>query len=216
MRAVERIDVRAVTCVLGGRTVLRRVSAVFERGTITFVEGPNGAGKSTLLGVIGTLMRPTSGSVDYSPSPESDEEVRAELGWLGHDARVYRELTSRENVALAARLAGIDPVEGWKRAVRRLGIDGLADQAVSTLSRGQRQRIALARAFVHEPSVLLLDEPATGLDTDGSERVERFLVEERDRGAIVVVVSHSPDAADRVRGRRLKLDRGKLVESQET
>jgi heme exporter protein A len=213
MRAVERIEVRAVTCILGGRTVLRRVSARFDRGTITFVEGSNGAGKSTLLGVIGTLLRPTSGFVAYEPLPESPEDIRSQLGWLGHDARVYRDLTSRENVDLAARLSGIDPVKGWARVASRLGIEALADQAVATLSRGQKQRVALARALVHEPSLVLLDEPATGLDVDGSERVERLLVEERDRGAIVIVVSHAAGAAERVSGRRLKLDRGRLNET---
>jgi heme exporter protein A len=210
MRAVEHIDVRAVTCVLGGRTVLRRVSARFDRGTITFVEGSNGAGKSTFLGVIGTLLRPTSGLVEYAPAPESPEEIRAQLGWLGHDARVYRDLTSRENVELAAELSGIDPGKAWSRVAARLDIETLADQSVATLSRGQKQRVALARALVHEPSLLLLDEPATGLDADGSERVERLLLEERDRGAIVIVVSHAAGAADRVSGRRLKLDRGRL------
>ena len=213
MRAVEHIDVRAVTCVLGGRTVLRRVSARFDRGTITFVEGSNGAGKSTLLGVIGTLLRPTSGLVAYEPSPESPEDIRAQLGWLGHDARVYRDLTSRENVELAARLCGVDPARGWTRVSARLGVETLADQIVATLSRGQRQRVALARALVHEPSLVLLDEPATGLDADGSERVERLLLEERDRGAIVIVVSHAAGAADRVSGRRLRLDRGRLTEA---
>jgi heme exporter protein A len=210
LRAVDRIDVRAVTCVLGGRTVLRKASAVFSRGTITFVEGPNGAGKSTLLSVIGTLLRPTSGDVAYAPSPESAEDVRAQLGWLGHDARVYRDLTSRENVELAARLCGVDPERGWSRVARRLGVEPLADQVVATLSRGQRQRVALARALVHDPSLLLLDEPATGLDAEGSEQVERLLCEERDRGSIVIVVSHDPAAASRVQGRRIKLDRGRL------
>lgn len=210
MRAVQHIDVRAVTCVLGGRTVLRKVSARFDGGTITFVEGPNGAGKSTLLGIIGTLIHPTSGAVAYEPSAESPEEIRARLGWLGHEARVYRDLTSRENVDLAARLFGVDPVRGWTRVAEELGIEALADQTVATLSRGQRQRVALARALVHEPSVLLLDEPVTGLDADGFERVERLLLKERDRGAIVIVVNHTPEAADRVGARRIRLERGRL------
>jgi heme exporter protein A len=213
MRAVQRIEVRSVTCVLGGRTVLRRVSAEFDQGTITFLEGSNGAGTSTLLGVIGTLLRPTSGLVAYEPLPESPEEIRSQLGWLGHDARVYRDLTGRENVELAARLCGVDPAKGWSRVSARLGIEALGDQVVATLSRGQKQRVAIARALVHEPSLLLLDEPATGLDVDGSERVERLLVEERQRGAIVIVVSHIVGAAERVSGRRLRLDRGRLSEA---
>lgn len=210
MRPIERIDVRAVTCVLGGRTVLRRVNATFDRGTLTFVEGPNGAGKSTLLAVIGTLLRPTSGAVAYLPDEESPEALRAQLGWLGHDARVYRDLTSRENVALAAELCGVDPNDAWVRVARRLGVGSLAEERVSTLSRGQRQRVALARALVHEPSVLLLDEPGTGLDAEGSERLERLMLEERDRGAIVIVVNHAVGAAERLGGRRLRIERGRV------
>jgi heme exporter protein A len=211
MRTLERVDVRAVTCVLGGRTILKRVSAEFLGGTITFVEGPNGAGKSTLLAVIGTVLQPTSGEVVYSPDAQTSEAVREQLGWLGHDARVYRDLTSRENIELASRLCGVDPETSWSRVAERLGIAPFADQLVATLSRGQRQRIALARALVHEPSIVLLDEPVTGLDADGSERVEHLLVEERDRGAIVIVVSHVQGAADRVGARRVRLERGRLT-----
>jgi len=211
MGAVERIAVRAVSCVLGGRTVLRKVTADFSSGTITFIEGPNGAGKSTLLSVIGCMQKPSSGEVVYLPQTGLPEDAREELGWLGHEARVYRDLTSRENVELAARLAGVDAREGWARVASRLGIEGVADQVVATLSRGQRQRVALARALVHAPTVLLLDEPVTGLDAEGAERIDRLLLEERERGTIVIVVSHSQNAAERVGARQIRLERGRVM-----
>lgn len=210
MGVVERINLRAVTCVLGGRTVLKRINVEFEAGTISFVEGPNGAGKSSLLGVIGGGLRPIAGEVSYWPAPGSIECLREELGWLGHESRVYRDLTSRENVELAARLSGVDPEAGWARVSERLGVGAVAEQPVATLSRGQRQRVALARALVHEPSVVLLDEPVTGLDADGVQCVERLLVEEKRRGAIVIVVNHSPGAAERVGARRIRLEAGRL------
>jgi heme exporter protein A len=187
------------------------VTTRFARGTITFVEGPNGAGKSTLLGVLGTAIAPTSGTVTYAPLGGSPEEVRAELGWVAHDSRAYRELSGRENVALSARLRGVDPDAGFARVSERLGLEDFADQPVQTLSRGQKQRVAIARAVVHEPSLLLLDEPLTGLDTETAERVARWLEAERERGAIVIVVSHVAGFPERVGGRRLRLERGRIV-----
>jgi heme exporter protein A len=208
---IEAVDVRGVSRAFGGRPVLRGVTTRFERGTVTFVEGPNGAGKSTLLGVIGTALAPTSGSVRYEPIGDAVEEVRRELGWLSHDGRMYRELTGRENVELAARLHGEDAHLAFAAVAGRLGVDEFADQPVATLSRGQRQRVALARALVHRPSLLLLDEPLTGLDADSATRLAAVITEERANGNIVVVVSHTEGFPERVGGRRLRLERGRIV-----
>ncbi|HVW26377.1 MAG TPA: ABC transporter ATP-binding protein [Polyangiaceae bacterium] len=211
MPRIEAVDVRGVSRAFGGRPVLRGVTTRFERGTATFVEGPNGAGKSTLLGVIGTTLAPTSGSVRYEPVGDSVAEVRRELGWLSHDVRMYRELTGRENIELTARLHGEDAKEAFSAVARRLGLDEFADQPVATLSRGQRQRVALARVLVHRPSLLLLDEPLTGLDVDSANRLATVIAEERSSGTIVVVVSHTEGFPERVGGRRLRLERGRIV-----
>jgi heme exporter protein A len=211
---IEWIDVRGVTRVFAGRAVLRGVTARFERGTITFVEGPNGAGKSTLLAVLGAAVRPTSGTVTYGALGASPALAREALGWLAHEPRTYRELSGRENVELAARLHGVDPERAWTRAVDSLGVGDFGAQAVATLSRGQKQRIALARALVHEPSALLLDEPLTGLDAESVERVAALLSAERDRGAVVIVVSHVVGFPERIGGRRLRLERGRVVSEQ--
>jgi heme exporter protein A len=200
-----------VSRAFGGRPVLRSVTTRFERGTVTFVEGPNGAGKSTLLGVIGTALAPTSGSVRYEPIGDAIEQVRRELGWLSHDGRMYRELTGRENVELAARLHGEDVHAAFAAIAGRLGVEEFADQPVATLSRGQRQRVALARALVHRPSLLLLDEPLTGLDSESATRLASVISEERSNGTIVVVVSHTEGFPERVGGRRLRLERGRIV-----
>jgi heme exporter protein A len=208
---IEAVDVRGVSRAFGGRPVLRGVTARFERGTVTFVEGPNGAGKSTLLGIIGTALAPTSGSVRYEPIGDAREEVRRELGWLSHDGRMYRELTGRENVELAARLHGEDLRPAFEVVAERLGLAEFADQPVATLSRGQRQRVALARVLVHRPSLLLLDEPLTGLDVESANRLAAVIAEERGNGTIVVVVSHTEGFPERVGGRRLRLERGRIV-----
>jgi heme exporter protein A len=209
---IESIEVRAVSRVYGGKTVLRGVSTRFESGTVTFIEGANGAGKSTLLSVLGTTLQPTAGVVVYAPVGESLEAIRAELGWVAHESRAYRDLTARENVRLAAELHGVDFSSAFDRVAALLGLRDFADQVVATLSRGQRQRVALARALVHDPSVLLLDEPLTGLDKESCERVADLLVRERERGAIIVVVNHVDGFAERVGARRLRLERGRIAE----
>jgi heme exporter protein A len=190
------------------------VTTRFDKGTITCIEGPNGAGKSTLLGILGTAVLPTAGRVTYAPFGDDRNLVRAELGWLAHDLRTYRELSGRENIELAARLSGCDVASAYARVESSLGLSDFAKQPVGTLSRGQKQRIALARALVHDPSLILLDEPMTGLDPDSASRVVQLLAEERKRGAIVVLVSHDAGLPERIGSRRLRLERGRVVRDE--
>ncbi len=211
MTRIERIEVRKVTKVFGATPALRGVSVDFEAGTISFLEGPNGAGKSTLLSIIGTLVTPSSGGVHYSPLGENVVAARAQIGWVAHDSRCYRELTGRQNVELAARLYGIPPASVWGPLCERLQLERFAERSVASLSRGQRQRVALARALVHDPAVLLLDEPWSGLDAASSERLEQTLLFERDRGTLIIVVSHSQRLAERLGGVRVRLEAGRIA-----
>jgi heme exporter protein A len=208
---VDRIVVQSVTRTFGAVAALRAVSLELRAGEIVTLEGENGAGKSTLLAVLATVLRPTLGRVIYEPLGEDLEAVRPELGWVSHESLCYRELSGRENVELAARAYGVTPAAAWERARDRVDARAFGERPVRTLSRGQRQRIALARALVHEPSVLLLDEAWTGLDTKSSELLERTLVAERERGTLVIVSSHAADQADRLGARRVRLAAGRLV-----
>jgi heme exporter protein A len=210
---VERIKVESVTRTFGPVAALRAVSLELRAGEIVTLEGENGAGKSTLLAVLATVLRPTLGRVVYEPIGEELELVRPELGWVAHESLSYRELTGRENVELAAKIYGV-PLEGaWERARDRVDARAFGDRPVSALSRGQKQRIALARALVHEPSVLLLDEPWAGLDTKSSDLLEQALVAERERGTLVVVSSHAPEQAERLGARRVRLAGGRIATS---
>lgn len=208
---VERIEVRAVTRLFGATLALRGVSVDFTRGELVFLEGPNGAGKSTLLAVVGTVLSPSSGSVHYHPMGDDRERAREQIGWVAHDSHCYRELTGRQNVELAARLRGIEPRAAWDWACARVGASSFGERRVATLSRGQKQRIALGRALVHRPSIVLLDEPFSGLDPASSERLEGVLLEERERGAIVIVVNHTPGLADRLGARTVRIEGGRVV-----
>jgi len=200
-----------VTRLFGATPALRGVSVNFEAGSISVLEGANGAGKSTLLAVVGTLLTPSSGTVHYHPLGPDRERARPQIGWVAHESHCYRELTGRQNVELAARLHGVEPNAAWQRVSERVAAEAFGARRVSTLSRGQRQRIALARALVHRPSVLLLDEPWTALDSASAERLEAILLEERERGALIIVVSHAPGLADRLKARRIGLHSGRIV-----
>lgn len=211
MPKIERIVVEGVTRTFGAVAALRAVSTELRAGELVALEGPNGAGKSTLLAVLATVIRPTFGRVTYEPLGEDLETVRPELGWVAHESLLYRDLTGRENVEFAARMYGVDDGAACERAWARVEATAFVDRRVATLSRGQRQRIALARALVHSPSVLLLDEPWTGLDAASASLLERELVAERERGTLVVVVTHAADQADRIGARRLRLEGGRIV-----
>jgi heme exporter protein A len=186
------------------------VTLELEAGKVAIIEGPNGSGKSTLLGIIGTLIRPTSGTIDYGNLGRSRDDVRTRLGWLGHDTLCYPDLTGRENIELAARLAGVDAGAAWKRSAERFSIGEFGARPMRTGSRGQRQRIALARALVHQPDLVLLDEPSTGLDKASVERVERVVGEEAERGAMVVIITHDATIARDIKALRYQMDRGRL------
>jgi heme exporter protein A len=215
MSGISHIEVRNVTRLFGAQVALRAVDVDFRPGPLTFVQGHNGAGKSTLMAIVGTILRPTKGQVLYAPHGPSRQMARRHIGWVAHDSHCYAELSGRENVELAARFYGLEPKVAWQRACERVQAERFGNQPVATLSRGQRQRIALARALVHDPSVLLLDEPLTGLDQASVQRMEDILIEERDRGTIVIVISHTAGMAERLEGRRIYMQQGRISRIEE-
>jgi heme exporter protein A len=214
---VSRIEVRGVTRRFGATLALRQVSASFEAGSLTFLEGPNGAGKSTLLAIIGTVLQPSSGSVWYEPFGSDSAQARRHIGWVAHESHCYRELSGRRNIELVAQIHGIaEPIGQIESVIARVGANAFADRPVGTLSRGQRQRIALARSLVHRPGVLLLDEPWTGLDAASVERLEAVIVEEVAQGSLVVAVTHGAGTAQRMGARRVRIEGGRIVEAGAT
>jgi heme exporter protein A len=195
----DQLAVEDVSRHFGRRRALNRVSLTCRAGTILGLLGPNGAGKSTLLAILSTLLAPTSGRVRYGEhdARTAGAQLRARLGLLGHDLYLYPELTARENLVFFARLYGLDhPHERVERALARAGLaDRNADQ-VSGFSRGMRQRLALERALLHGPRLLLLDEPFTGLDDASGHALLARLRGLRDEGTIIVVATHDLDLAE--------------------
>jgi ABC-type multidrug transport system ATPase subunit len=206
------VQVRHIMKTFGAVRAVVDVTLDLEPGSITVIEGPNGSGKSTLLAMIGTLVQPSAGTIDYGSLGATAAEVRSNLGWVGHDTLCYPDLTGRENVELAARLAGCANLEeAWKETVTRfVGVGEWATRPMRVASRGQRQRVALARAMVHHPKLLLLDEPSTGVDVRGVERIAEVIAEEAKRQVTVVVVTHDRTLSAALNRPSFQMDRGRL------
>jgi heme exporter protein A len=188
------IELRGLSRWFGERTALRQVSLRLPVGATLAVLGHNGAGKSTLLRILATLLRPHAGEVAVlgEPLPQRSFAVRGRIGLLAHDPLLYRDLNGRENLRYHARLYGVAP-ERVEELLTAVGMDTRADEPVRLLSRGMVQRLAVCRAVLHQPEVLLLDEPRANLDPAASRLVEPLIG--RATGATRVLTSHDPQAA---------------------
>ena len=175
----------------GEREALRDVSLSLEQGQTLVVFGPNGAGKTTLLRILATLLRPHAGEVRVlgKQLPSEDWAVRGRIGLLGHEPLLYRELSADENLRFHARLHGVGETRIGE-VLEAVGMQGRAREPVKLLSRGMLQRVAVARAVLHEPEVLLLDEPYANLDPAAREQVMGLIGAES--GCTRVVCSHDP------------------------
>ena len=202
-----------VTLDFGRRRALNRVSVTFNAGEIVAALGPNGAGKTTLLLVAATLMRPSAGQVRFGEWTAADAggALRGRIGILGHDLYVYSELSARENLRFFARLYGVrDGDDRAAAALKRAGLDGRGDEPIGGCSRGMRQRLAIERALIHDPRLVLLDEPFTGLDDPSADALKQRLRGLRERGCIVVVTTHDIEAVEGLADRAVYLQNGRL------
>lgn len=206
------VTVADVSRTYGRRRALARVSIEAQAGRILGLFGPNGAGKSTLLNILATLLRPSQGEVRYGThrAAEAGEALRASIGVLGHDLYLYPDLTAAENLAFFGQLYGVSGLDARVREALALGrLSDRANDRSGGFSRGLRQRLALERALLHRPRLVLLDEPFTGLD-DASARI---LIERlrglAAQGAIVVMATHDFDTADSLVDDAVCIDRGR-------
>ena len=214
--AVERLEKT-----LGKNRVLRGISFQAQPGEIFGLLGPNGAGKTTTLRLISTLLSPDDGTVEVLgfDTRKAPEEVRRRIGVVTADIGVYPRLSARENIAYFAQLSEVPNSELKRRVdavIERLDIDSFANQRAESLSSGQKQKVAIARAIVHDPPVLMFDEPTSNLDVLASREVREFMVESKVRGKCVIFSTHVMHDAERLCDRITILHEGQVVASGPT
>jgi heme exporter protein A len=180
----------------GERTALRDVSCELGAGESLVVLGPNGSGKTTLLRILATLLRPSAGEVRVlgCSLPREAWKLRGRIGYLGHQPLLYRDLSGRENLRFHAKLHGVTGEPAETRIEELLvaaGMERRADERVAELSAGMRQRLAICRCVLHEPALLLLDEPDSNLDVAGRELARDLIGPSAERAR--VIVTHDPD-----------------------
>ncbi len=197
-------------------TAVDQLSFTVGAGEVYGLLGPNGAGKTTTIRMLLGLLRPTSGQAAIAGFGSSDypDEVKRRVGLVSATAGLYQGLSVREMLLFFADLYGVPPDaarEELEHLSRLLGLRELWKRRCGTLSTGQRQRVSLARALIHRPPVMLLDEPTLGLDVLGSQVVTEYIGLLRDRGKAVILTTHRLDEAERLCNRFGLLHRGRLV-----
>jgi heme exporter protein A len=211
------IQARQLAKSFGPRTALAGVDLSIGKGEFVTLLGPNGAGKTTLLRIVATLSRPSSGTLrigGLDPSRHGDQ-VRRGIGFLSHRTLLYDDLTAEQNLRFYAQMYDLPRqsrrVEGL---LEQVGLGGRRHDLVQTFSRGMKQRLAVARAVLHRPHVLLLDEPYTGLDAQAVDVLTALLSELAGKGGAILLTTHRLDRALSTGQRVLVLHRGRLVYDQ--
>ena len=214
--AEAAVRVERLEKTLGKNHVLRGLSFTAGKGEIFGLLGPNGAGKTTTLRTICTLLMPDSGRIEVLgfDTRTAPAEVRRRVGVVTAEIGVYPRLTARENIAYFARLSEVAEREVDKRVaavIDRLDMSSFAKQRAESLSSGQKQKVAIARAIVHDPPVLMFDEPTSNLDVLASKEIRDFMVESRARGKCVIFSTHVLHDAERLCDRVSIIHEGRVV-----
>ncbi len=207
---MEAIAVRDVWKYFGDFPALREINLTLEPGSCLALIGRNGAGKTTLLRILAGFSKPEKGSIALNGDDPRSLEARRRIGVLGHGISVYDELSAIENLTLYEKLYSL-PAGTADRWLERVSLERVRTGLVREFSRGMRQRLAIARAFLHDPSILILDEPFTSLDDRAIALLQSILREARERGASVVMSTHQLREALELASHVALLQRGKLA-----
>jgi len=189
---------------------VRNVDLKIFPGDFLTLFGPNGAGKTTLLRIIASLTHPTVGRIEFSE--ENADQKRVRVGYVSHQSLLYNELTGFENLLFYGNLYGLDkPFRQASDMLTKMGLEEAGQRLVREYSRGMKQRLTLARALLHDPSLLLLDEPYTGLDQHGSRLLTRILRSVKEEGSTVLLITHNLREGLELCSRAVIQHRGRLV-----
>lgn len=204
---------------VGPKTILQGINLEIRAGECVAILGPNGAGKSTLLKILATLMKPSAGIVylDGKDAWKSPEQVRGKIGLISHQSLLYDNLTARENLLFYGKMLGLtDLDQRVSQLLKEVGLLLSANEQVRNFSRGMQQRLALARAILHNPPLLFLDEPFTGLDQQGIGLLNNVIGQAKTKGTTLIMVTHSFEEGLAFSDRVLVLNKGGLVYTGET
>ena len=207
------LETRKLSKTLSGRMVLREIDLMIAAGECLALTGINGSGKTTLLRCLAAITRPTSGVVIWFGQPaKTDFNQRRAIGLATHESQLYEDLTVRENLMFAARMCSVaQPAQRTKTLLKQTGLQAVANRQVQQMSMGMRQRLAISRAVIHDPSILLLDEPFSNLDAAGQDWLEKLLETQRANGRTVCFTAHDNDQTRRLADRTLFLHQGSLT-----
>jgi heme exporter protein A len=212
------LEARKVSFIRSRQLLLRDVDLTVGAGEMVALLGPNGAGKTTLLQCLAGALCPVAGEILwFGKAPGRSSAARRQVGFLGHESGLYLALTALENLMFAGRMYGLQDVSD--RAAELLSAVGLEQQArqrAGCLSRGMRQRLAIARAVIHDPPILLLDEPFTSLDPPGRDWLKSFLSALRERHRAILLISHDAEETQSWVDRLLYLQAGRVHSLQNT
>jgi len=207
------IEIEKLSKIYGYLPVLKHFDLSVERGQFVALLGPNGSGKSTLLRLLCGLSKPTSGVIRIGgwEIPREAQAVRAQIGMVSHKPLLYENLTARENLEFFGSLYNVRNAERIDSLLEQVGLGKRADSLVRTFSRGMQQRLSIARSLLHEPAVLLFDEPYTGLDQDAAQVLDDLLRGAQATGQTIVMVTHQLERAAMLAERVIILSRGKVA-----
>lgn len=209
------IEVKKLVKRFGLKTILKGLDFTVQPGEFVALLGPNGAGKTTFLRILASLSRPSLGSVKVAgySLPNDSAKVRARLGVVSHMPLLYPDLTAEENLEFYAQMYGINHQLRVTEVLQMVGLEPRRRDLVRTFSRGMQQRLAIGRAILHDPEVVLFDEPYTGLDQDASEMLDDVLRTVAAKGRTVVMTSHDLARAEDLATRFDVLSRGVIAAS---
>jgi heme exporter protein A len=213
------IDIRKLVKAFGSRAVLKGVDLSVSEGEFLTLVGPNGAGKTTLMNVISTLTKPTGGQVHIAGYDLADGAVqlRRQMGLVSHKTLLYDDLSAEQNLRFYARMYDVpDADDRIETVLRQVGLWGRQRDPVRTYSRGMQQRLAIARAMLHEPPILLLDEPDTGLDQHAAAMLSELLHEVGATRRTVLMTTHNLERGLELGDRVAILARGRIAYQAET
>jgi ABC-2 type transport system ATP-binding protein/heme exporter protein A len=209
------ISITGLSKSFGMRRALNDIDLKIQKGEFVAIFGPNGAGKTTLMKIISTVTEPTRGSVSINgiDSKKDPNGIRGMIGAISHETYLYDDLTAKENLLFFSRIYGMEKSvmeEQVGKLLKNVKLYNRADERVGSFSRGMKQRLSIARALLHSPAILLMDEPYTGLDQQAAENFERVLMNTGSSEVTRIMITHNIERAFELCDRMLIMDRGEI------